>query len=94
MKDFIITLIYDKIAMQYSSPLIYNNLECAKRHFKQIIEANPSIANSGDYELYVLGYYNSYTGVLTDSLVDTYAFNKLSPIPLAAFEGGVADGKE
>lgn len=84
---FILVLIYDKVACMYSSPLIYDNIECAKRHFAQLIKNQPNL-NGDDYELYFLGNYDSKTGTIYD---DDFKF---SPTSLAAYEGGLNDEEE
>lgn len=84
---FILCLIYDKVAGMYSSPLIYDNIECAKRHFGQLIKNQPNL-NGDDYELYVLGNYDPKTGTIYD---DDFSF---SPTSLTIYEGGLMNEKE
>lgn len=84
---FILVLIYDKVACMYSSPLIYDNIECAKRHFGQLIKDQPNL-NGDDYELYVLGNYFPKSGIVFDGV------NEIVPVPLSTYEGGLADEKE
>ena len=84
---FILCLIYDKVAGMYSSPLIYDNIECAKRHFGQLIKNQPNL-NGDDYELYVLGNYNPKTGLTWDDE------NSIGAKSLSEFERGLMDEEE
>lgn len=84
---FILVLIYDKVACMFSSPLIYDNIDCAKRHFAQLIKNQPNL-NGDDYELYVLGNYNPKNGEVFDD------FTTLAPISLSIYEGGLMNEKE
>lgn len=87
---FILVLIYDKVAGMYSSPLIYDNIECAKRHFYQLIKNQPNL-NGDDYELYFLGYYDPKIGIVYDK---DDCETCLSVVPLAVYEGGLNEKEE
>lgn len=84
---FILCLIYDKVAGMYSSPLIYDNIECAKRHFGQLIKNQPNL-NGDDYVLYFLGNFDPKTGIAyTDE-------GALVPTSLSIYEGGLNEKEE
>lgn len=61
----ILCVIYDKIAKQYSMPLAYNNLECAKRHFLQMVKNQPNL-NGDDYVMYKISDYSIDTGEIVN----------------------------
>lgn len=56
MKDIVLCVIYDLVSVEYSMPIAFNNVDCAKRYFQQLKMKNP---NYGDLELYYIGNYNS-----------------------------------
>lgn len=84
---FVLCLIFDKVAGMYSSPLIYDNIECAKRHFGQLIKNQPNL-NGDDYDLYVLGNFDSKTGIVFNDDI------AIVPTSLAIYEGGLIDEEE
>lgn len=57
----VLCLIFDKVASQYTAPLCFTNEDCAKRYFIGKFKSDPDIS---DYELYLIGSYNSDNGVV------------------------------
>lgn len=61
MKNIVLCVIYDLVAGEYSMPISFNNVDCAKRYFQQLKSKNP---NFTDLELYYIGEYNSSSAEL------------------------------
>lgn len=59
MRKVVLVSIYDKVAGEYSMPLSFTNIECAKRYFKQM-----KTNNLEDLELYHLADYDSELGII------------------------------
>lgn len=62
MKDYVLCLIYDKVADLYSAPMLFDNESVAVRYFSNILEKTP---NKGDYELYIVANFNDKTGIIS-----------------------------
>ena len=58
MKNIVLCSIYDLVSAEYSMPICFNNIDCAKRYFQQLKSKNP---NYTDLELYYIGEYNNST---------------------------------
>ncbi|QCS36652.1 nonstructural protein [Capybara microvirus Cap3_SP_562] len=60
----VIVVILDKLAADYSSPLFFNNVECAKRYFFGLKAQAGS--NFTDFELYLIANYDTSKGIFED----------------------------
>lgn len=58
-KNSVICVYKDKKSGLYTAPLIFDNEECALRHFDNLSLKD---ANVCDYDLYLLGFYNNQFG--------------------------------
>lgn len=62
MKNIVLCVIYDLVSVEYSMPISFNNVDCAKRYFQQLKTKNP---NYTDLELYYIGNYNNESAEIT-----------------------------
>ena len=56
----VVCIVYDKVAVMYSAPMTFTNVDTARRWFN-----NKVIENKEDYILYQIGEYDDTTGKLT-----------------------------
>lgn len=56
MKNVVLCVIYDLVSAEYSMPISFNNVDCAKRYFQQLKTKNP---NYTDLELYYIANYDN-----------------------------------
>lgn len=61
MKEYVLCLIYDKVADLYSAPMLFDNESVAVRYFSNILEKTQ---NKCDYELYFIANYSDKTGII------------------------------
>lgn len=59
-KNDVLCVIYDRISGIHTAPMLYSNLECAKRHFKRLTKGDNILPT--DYELYKIGTYDDCLG--------------------------------
>lgn len=67
----VICLIYDEVANVWSSPLVFANLETAKRYFKNLMDKND---NKSDFKLYQYGYCNLEKVLLNEYIEVDYQY--------------------
>lgn len=58
----VLVAMYDKVTGQYSTPMAFDNVDCAKRWFTFYLKKADLMAEPTDFELYYLGEYKCYNG--------------------------------
>lgn len=58
----VLVAMYDKVTGQYSTPMAFDNVDCAKRWFTFYLKKADLMAEPTDFELYYLGMYKCYNG--------------------------------
>lgn len=60
---YVLCIVYDKLANKYSSPMLFENVDCGKRYFTSLCK-NKCAGVKDDYEFYYVANYDVDNGTI------------------------------